>query len=188
MRRIIVDNGTKHIKELVVLCGPGDSLVVKPSQLIDVEDEPGTIYILSGSHTRPVIGNEDYYQTELDLIAEAKHPIVGICLGFELIAYQAGARLVRMERQEEGAVQVFPTPEGADLLGPYTLSLAEGHRWAVQEPPPGYLALARSSTGIEAIGNLSKRIVGFQFHPEHAVGDTNTADVFARLLDRLARL
>jgi GMP synthase-like glutamine amidotransferase len=187
VRRIIVDNGSKHIRELVRLCGPSVSQVVSPSQLSHVNDQPGTLYVLSGGHHKPVLGNDDYYRAELDLIEEAKHPIVGVCLGFELIAYAAGSTLVRLDRGQKGIVEVFPTPEGTELLGPYSLSLSVGHRWAVTEPPPGYVTLATSQTGIEAIGNLSKRIVGFQFHPEYAPEGTDANGVFERLVDRLSR-
>jgi GMP synthase-like glutamine amidotransferase len=190
---VIVDNGSSHLRELVQLCGPGRSTVVPVEQLAEFEPPVDCLFVLSGRHQHhaqgdrhPVAGNDAFYRPELKLIGAAKHPIVGVCLGFELIAHQAGARLVQISHPETGTVDIFPTPEGANWFPPHQLKVAEGHRWVVQAPPQGYIPLAYSKDGIEAIANLSRRIVGFQFHPEHNVDNTDGAEVFQSVVERIS--
>lgn len=192
MRFIIVDNGSSHLQELVQLCGAGKSTVVPVADLPRFSAPPDALYVLSGRHRHhaegqrhPVQGSDDYYGPELDLIAAAERPIVGVCLGFELIAHQAGAKLIKIDHPEVGVVDIFPTPEGANWFPAHQLKVAEGHRWVVEEAPPGYVTVATSKDGIEAIANLSRRIVGFQFHPEHQIDQTDGAEVFQKVIERI---
>jgi GMP synthase-like glutamine amidotransferase len=182
---IVVDNGSTHLRELVRLCGSERTQVVSAGALAHTQLPSDAVVVLSGSHERAVLSSLKYYAPELDLIAAATHPIIGICLGFELIAYAAGAELVRLNRPAQGIIEVFPTPEGENWFPAHQIPVAEGHRWVVKEPPPGYLALATSTDGIEAIGNLTRRIIGFQFHPEHSVSQTNGGAVFMNVLRRI---
>lgn len=194
MRCIIVDNDSSHLPELLQLCGPERTIILPVSELSTSPRPADAIYVLSGRHQHhapgsrhPVLGNDDFYRPELQLIESGRHPVIGICLGFELIAHQAGAELVKSDRPESGLVDIFPTPEGTNWFPPHQLlKVAEGHRWVVREAPPGYVALAVSKDGIEAIANLSRRIVGFQFHPEHQVDETDGAQVFQRVIERIS--
>jgi GMP synthase-like glutamine amidotransferase len=121
MQFLIVDNGSSHLQELVQLCGPERTTVLPVSQLNTAPRPPDAVYILSGRHQHhepgqrhPVVGNDDFYRPELELIASGHYPIIGVCLGFELIAHQAGAELVKIDQPEAGIVDIFPTPEGAN--------------------------------------------------------------------------
>lgn len=184
MKIIVVDNGTIHLSVLKKLCRRPAS-VVTPQALDLSELTPDTVVILSGSHTHSVSGSMNYYAKELELIERTPCAIIGICLGFELIAYQAGGTLERLPYKEKGVVEVFPTPEGLNWFEAYHIPVAEGHRWILRDTPPGYIELASSTDGVEAIGNLTKRIVGFQFHPEYHTRITNGAAVFHRVLERI---
>jgi GMP synthase-like glutamine amidotransferase len=192
VRCIIVDNGSSHLQELLELCGRDRSNVVPLLQLAGLKPPADALFVLSGRHQHhpmgqrhPVLDNDDFYRPELDLIASAKHPIIGVCLGFELIAHQAGAKLRKVDQSESGVVDIYPTPEGTNWFTARRLKVAEGHRWVVEEPPPAYIPLAYSKDGIEAMANLSRRIVGFQFHPEHLTDETDGAAVFKRVIERI---
>ena len=194
MHCVIVDNGTSHLQELAELCGSKDSTVVPVAGLTEFQAPPDALFVLSGRHQHhspgdrhPVVDNDQFYRPELDLIAAGEYPIVGVCLGYELIAHQAGAKLVKVQQPESGIVDIYATPEGANWFPGHQLKVAEGHRWVIQEPPPAYIPLAYSKDGIEAIANLSRRIVGFQFHPEHLADETDGAAVFRAVLDRIGR-
>jgi len=192
MQYIIVDNESAHLSELVRLCGPERCTLVSVADLTNLPRPADAVYILSGRHQQhapgrrhPVVGNDDYYRPEIELIASGRHPIIGICFGFELIAHAAGAELVKIDHAESGEVEIFPTPEGSNWFPPHQLKVSEGHRWVVRDAPPGYVSLATSKDGIEAIANLSRRIVGFQFHPEAATGPSDGVQVFHNVLARI---
>ncbi len=184
MKIVVVDNGTMHLSLLKRLCGQPVT-VTSPAALDARKFSPDSLVVLSGSHMRAVIGSEEYFAKELELIDLAPCPIIGVCLGFELIAYQAGGRLERLPHQEKGVVEVFPTPEGLNWFEAYHIPVAEGHRWVLREAPAGHVELASSTDGIEAIANPTKRIVGFQFHPEFRGRITNGAAVFRHVLERI---
>ncbi len=188
MNLVIVDNGSHHIRELVELCSTEIVRSIPRADLGSAKFAPHEIIILSGGHSRPVVGNEEYFRHELNLLASATNPVLGICLGFELIAHHAGAELIKAAERISGTVEVFPTPEGSNWFGESYLRLAEGHFWVVKDAPAGFMTLATSSDGIEAIANLDHRIVGFQFHPEHLTSSPAGSRVFKRALRRLASI
>ena len=185
MQYFIIDNGSIHLKELVQLCGREQSHVVPVDGITKLDPPADGVFVLSGSSRRGVIGHEHYYRPELALIAGATIPLVGVCLGFELIAHQAGAELIKVDPPESGLIEIFPTPEGTNWLPRHELKVSEAHRWVVADPPPGYVSLATSKDGIEAIANLSRRIVGFQFHPEWASGSHDGGRIFKTVLERI---
>ncbi|HYQ79696.1 MAG TPA: type 1 glutamine amidotransferase [Solirubrobacterales bacterium] len=100
-------------------------------------------------------------------------PLLGLCLGGQLLAQAAGAEPRRAARPEIGWHQVELTAEGADdpLLGP----LAPGFRafqWhSYKFPlPPGAVPLARSEVCLQA-ARLGERAWALQFHPEVSRAD-----------------
>lgn len=188
MKLLIVDNGSSHLNELVRLCNGYGTEIQRPEDVKLSEVDPYSAIILSGGHTHPVKGNDDYFKHELELIHKSHLPILGVCLGFELLAYAGGGMLFKLPKTERGTLTVYPTPEGAYWLGNNPIEVFESHRWGLSVEPVGFVALAKSDIGIEAIANFSRRQIGFQFHPEHVVDKKASAQVFNRALNRLLEL
>jgi GMP synthase-like glutamine amidotransferase len=107
-----------------------------------------------------------------ELIAK-RVPLLGVCLGAELVAAAAGAAVDRAERPEIGWRRVRTTDVAAG--DPLLASLApefdalEWHSYAF-ELPPGGVALASSATCLQAfrVGDLAW---GIQFHAEVRLED-----------------
>ena len=113
---------------------------------------------------------------EKDLLAELLHrgtPLLGACLGAQLLGDVAGSPARRAARPEIGWYEVEVTPEGREdpLLGPLAPAFAafEWHSYEVPLPA-GAVALARSATCLQAyrVGELAW---GIQFHAEVSAGD-----------------
>lgn len=96
-------------------------------------------------------------------------PMLGICLGAQLIAAELGARVFRGAVKEIGWSQVSITPHGqVDSLLGYLPENATVFQWHSDgfDLPPGAIRLASSAHyGTQAF-RLGKTIYGLQFHLE----------------------
>jgi GMP synthase (glutamine-hydrolysing) len=104
----------------------------------------------------------------LSRLLERPVPILGICLGSQLIARAAGARVGRLEQPEIGWYDVGLTEEGAadpvlSALPPQFEAL-QWHHYA-HELPDGAVPLARNPACLQGF-RLGERCWGVQFHPE----------------------
>ena len=99
-------------------------------------------------------------------------PVLGICLGFQIIAAAYGGRVRRLGTSCFGTRPVEVVRGGGVLLegeGP-VVSVVHGHCDVVVEPPPGFEVTARSSHCVHAVESRDLLRFGVQFHPE-ADGD-----------------
>jgi len=136
-------------------------------ELVDNETPPEEIdadgLVLSGGPDMDRIGNcPDYLEMDV--------PVLGICLGMQLMADQLGGRVGSGEYGGYADVTVRIDDEDDPLVG----SLAPETRvWAshadeVKEVPDGFERTASSDVcGVEAMGNGVDRF-GVQWHPEVA--------------------
>ncbi len=109
-------------------------------------------------------------------ILESGLPVLGICYGMQLLAYQLGGQVAPANGQREyGAAELDLLPEAMAQHSPLRgLGLSEGGRlqaWmshgdSVATLPPGFVCLARTpNTPIAAMAH-PRGLVGLQFHPE----------------------
>ena len=113
-----------------------------------------------------------HLQTEVDLIKSAiqlQIPILGICLGAQLIARALGARITRNPVKEIGWYEITPTTEGesdpviAPFRGPRQIFQWHGDTFDL---PSGAVHLASSPTCQNQAFRFGENVYGFQFHLE----------------------
>lgn len=169
MNIIIIDNGTRFISELEKMASDEGKNQVEAMKFraIDFSKIPDCdLIILSGGHSLAVVNHDAEYKDELKLIRESGKPILGICLGCELIAYAFESELEKLQEREKELVEleVLDPDSIASLFS--KIKVHESHRWYIKELGTKLKALAKSKDGIEIIKHKDLPIYGLQFHPE----------------------
>jgi GMP synthase (glutamine-hydrolysing) len=118
--------------------------------------------ILSGGPTLERAGNCKSYVRELEV------PILGICLGHQLMAVAYGGSVRKGKYGGFGEVEVEILHENDILKGmaPKTITWAS-HSDEVEVIPQNFIRLAKSEIcEVEAMKHKSKPLYGVQWHPE----------------------
>lgn len=112
---------------------------------------------------KPYLGDELRW---IERWVDAGHPYFGICLGAQLLARSAGARVLRDPdgRHEIGYVPVHPAPAAADFM-PTTLHAYQWHNEGF-ELPHGAELLATGDLFANQAYRIGTHAYGVQFHPE----------------------
>jgi len=117
----------------------------------------------------PWLGEEAHWLAQL---LERRTPVLGICLGVQLLARAAGAAVLRMPEPEIGWYEVELTDAGAadPVLGvlPRRFEAMQWHHYTYGIPAGG-VELARSAACTQGF-RLGEACWGVQFHPEVTAG------------------
>jgi GMP synthase-like glutamine amidotransferase len=110
-------------------------------------------------------------------LLERETPLLGVCLGSQLVAEAAGAPVRKAPAPEIGWHQIELTAAGIDdpVLG-FLPERVEGFQWHHYEwlLPPGGVALARSPACLQAFRLAERPVWGVQFHPEVTHADLDS--------------
>jgi GMP synthase (glutamine-hydrolysing) len=137
----------------------------------DLDDVDG---VVSAGGRQSPLDDEPWMDAELDYLRQANEaglPVVGICLGNQLLARALGGAVGPLDAGIElGWQDVRLTPAGAeDPLHaglPWNALQFHWHRFEVSKPPDGARVLARSERCGVQTWALGLRTYGFQYHPE----------------------
>ncbi|MGM0372042.1 MAG: GMP synthase subunit A [Halobacteriota archaeon] len=138
------------------------------TELIDNETPPEEIeadgLVLSGGPAIEETGNSAAY-LDLDI------PVLGICLGHQLIAQELGGEVGEGDYGGYADVEVRILDETDPLVGSLAPSIRTwaSHADEVLTVPPGFERTAESDVcGVEAMSDTDRDLYGVQWHPEVA--------------------
>jgi len=117
-------------------------------------------------------------------VSELGIPVLGICYGLQLIAYQENGTVDRAAKREFGRAELI-IDKNDDLLKDVTQNsiVWMSHGDALTEPPENFEIIGHSGNSpICAIRSKDRKIFGVQFHPEvhHSVEGNKILSNFVR--------
>jgi len=172
MKILLIDNNTEHKKALARALAGHDVEVQRytPGVRFNYQDKDLVILTGGGGEGHEIDDRHSpgklWYEDQMKFIRICDKPIIGICMGFEIIASTFGAKVGEMNKEIRGFRLLKATKSGKNYFGDNKLKQYEAHRWHVQTAPRGFEVLARSETGIEIIRHKKRPIIATQFHPE----------------------
>ena len=166
MAILIVDMGSQYTHVIWrTLRELGREGKIVPKDVSSKELSFADAIILSGG---PSSVTTDNFHNLPAFIKASPKPILGICLGHQLIAHSLGGKVVKGKSAEYGISKISLDEQGVILAGmPRAFNAWVSHFDEVSKMPAGFFRLAHSDTcGIEAMENPGKKIFSVQFHPE----------------------
>ncbi|TKJ39843.1 GMP synthase (glutamine-hydrolyzing) [candidate division LCP-89 bacterium B3_LCP] len=119
-------------------------------------------------------------------------PVLGICYGLQLIAYQQGGEVDRSDHREYGRTELDIVNDSSLFKGlDKEQAVWMSHGDKLLKPPPGYHAIGTSvGSPYAAVENSEKQYFGVQFHPEvsHTEHGTKILDNFVRHICRCEKI
>jgi GMP synthase (glutamine-hydrolysing) len=165
---VVIDYGGQYsqlIARRVRECGVFSELLPHHVPLADIAARRPRGIILSGGPAS--VYAPDAPHLELGLL-ELGVPVLGICYGMQLLVHELGGRVEQAEVGEFGRSDLFVDEPGVLLRDtPREQTCWMSHRDTVFAPPPGFTALAHTSTSpVVAVESVERGLFGIQFHPE----------------------
>lgn len=164
-----------------------DVELVEGQQLLDdpapvTMDDVDGLVLLGGGFMPDAEDRAPWLPVERGFVEHAaahEVPLLGICLGGQLLAQVAGGRVTANSGEiERGCCDVELLPAATDdplfgpLFGPVaphrTLRMIQNHRDSITSLPPGATLLATSPACRVQAFRVGERAWGLQFHPEAA--------------------
>ncbi len=182
MKILLINNNTVHLENLRGSLAGHEVEIQTYRPGLDFHHRGKDLVILSGGGGEGLeiydqhASGQLWYQDEMDFVLSCDKPIIGICMGFEVIAAAHGQTIRQTPVLTQGFKAVKPTRRGRRTLSAEPMKQFEAHYWQLHNAPRGFKVLAESETGIEII--QKDDIFATQFHPEKG-GTLNLAQLLA---------
>jgi GMP synthase-like glutamine amidotransferase len=187
MRTLIIDNKTlllSELKELLSQVGISNPDLINVEQADFQTSETYDLVVLTGAKGLSVPKHPDIYKEEFKIIRERTKPLLGICAGFQAIAFAYGCTLHHRVESISGIVNINVLAPDLIFSGRTKFTAFESHKYFVSETPPELIQLAKSEFNIEVIKHILRPIYGFQFHPEATDPQNDGAEIFKAFIEQ----
>ncbi|MCU0667416.1 MAG: gamma-glutamyl-gamma-aminobutyrate hydrolase family protein [Patescibacteria group bacterium] len=178
MKFYIVDNGSLFTYEAAskILHKGHNVFIQKYSPYSRLDSGDTDVIVLTGGYQYEVgdvlEDNELWFRHEFELIRTTDKPILGLCLGHQLINVALGGTMLMLPRPVQEVVNISITEYGQNKLGYTNFNALEHHDYAVDDfSATGLIELGSSKDGVEMLYHPERKLLGVQFHPEIFVDD-----------------
>ncbi len=124
--------------------------------------------ILSGGPSS--VYDENAPRSEKGLITDVNCPVLGICYGLQLMAYELGGEVKPSKSREYGYARLSVSNGETKLFTglPREMDVWLSHGDHVTRLPDGFHVTATTNNAVNAFENPAQNMYGVQFHPEVA--------------------
>jgi carbamoyl-phosphate synthase small subunit len=179
---VAYDFGVKHML-LRILHDKGCHITLVPAQTKASEvlaEKPDGIFLANGPGDPKAC---TYAIEATKQFLEANIPILGICLGFQILGLATGAKSLKMKFGHHGANHPV-----IEVKAPHrVLITSQNHGFAIDEKTlPDYFEVTHRSLfdqSLQGIRHKSKPVLGFQGHPEASPGPHDIESIFDEFID-----
>jgi GMP synthase (glutamine-hydrolysing) len=168
---IILDFGSQYtqliarrVRESGVYC----QILPYQTPLAEIQSRQPRGLILSGSPAS--VYQPDAPRPPENLLDAIGCPVLGICYGLQVMAFDLGGEVRPSPSREFGYARLrILEPESPLLAGlPQEMDVWMSHGDHMTTVPPGFRVTAKTDDALNAIEDLERQIFGVQFHPEVA--------------------
>ena len=173
MKILLVNNHTVHLDALKDALSGHELEIISYQPGVGFNEADKDLIVLSGG------GGEGYeiddearpgklwYNDEMDFVLKTTKPLLGICMGFEIIVRAYGGEVKMLNSLIQGHRSLKTTKKGHFEFNKKLLKQFESHEWHVPDvSTKQFEVLADSATGIELIRHKHRPLLASQFHPE----------------------
>ena len=141
--------------ELVPHSMPVDEILAKDPKAIILSGGPASVF----EPGAPTIDTK---------VFESGIPVLGICYGFQVMAYELGGKVDKAALGEYGKTEAaIDDAEGILADSPAEQTTWMSHGVAVEQAPAGFTVLAHTEGApVAAMADESRKLYGLQWHPE----------------------
>lgn len=189
MKILLVNNHTRHLEALSTALEGYDVEILNYEPGVKFNYRDKDLVILSGGGGEGLEINDMYrrgklwYDDQINFVRSCPKPILGICMGFEVIARAYGADVERLPKLVEGFKKISPTRSGRQTLSRRRLKQFEAHEWCVPKvSEEEFTVWAKSKTGVEMFHHKKRPILATQFHPEIEGGSLSLGQLVAKTI------
>jgi GMP synthase (glutamine-hydrolysing) len=168
---IILDFGSQYtqliarrVREAGVYCEilpfntPVEKIVARQPKGLILSGSPSSVY------------QEGAPRPDFRLLELSKCPLLGICYGLQILAFDMGGQVTASPNREFGYARLKVVDQTSSLFKglPAEMDVWMSHGDQMTSVPPGFRVTALTEDALNAIEDTERRIFGVQFHPEVA--------------------
>lgn len=184
MNLLLIDNQSDTFADLetVAVAAGHDVTTISHRDIVHYEASEYDAVVLSGGWWYDdEVELLEQYADEIGLIRACPVPILGICIGMQLMHVAEDQAVPLLDGPQTGSKHILITDIGQKQYGfPAEMEVHKNHTRGIIEVDPDFDVLATSPGHVEMMIHRSKPLLGVQFHPE--VGSVDSA---AKLLNQL---
>lgn len=161
MKILLIDNLSKHTEKIFPMLSEQEIVVKKYNEIPESTEQYDAI-VLSGGSQLPAV--HDVFLAERKLISQTTKPLLGICLGFELLCLEHEGSIQRHDEQFRGMETISVKKNRLFENLPESIEVYQAHRWNINSVE--LEVLSENERCVQAVRDRRKPHWGVQFHPE----------------------